>query len=106
MDDKTFAEDVMSRLASLQELRTEPMMGGYAIYSQNIFFAIAYQARLYFRVNPVTKKDYEACGSSPFQPSPRVRLTTYYEVPEAIAGSASDLLEWARKAIGKRPAQE
>lgn len=106
MDDKTFAEDVMTRLGSLPELRTDEMMGGYAIYSQNIFFAIAYQNRLFFRVNPVTKREYEAYGSMAFQPSPRVRLTTYYEVPGPIAENSPELLEWARKAIGKSQAHE
>lgn len=101
MDDKTYAEEVMQRLNALPELRTEEMFGGYAIYSRKVFFAIVYKNRLYFRVNPVTRKDFETYGSSAFQPSDRVRLTTYFEVPEPIAANDNELLEWARKAIGK-----
>lgn len=101
MDDKAYAEEVMQRLQSLPELHTEEMFGGFAIYSQKIFFGIVYQNRLYFRVTPATRKDFEAYGSSAFQPSDRVRLTTYFEVPEPIAANDAELLEWARKAIGK-----
>jgi DNA transformation protein and related proteins len=99
-DDQVYATQVMERLAGLPELRSESMFGGYAIYSQSVFFAIAFRERLYFRVTPATKKDFEAYGSGPFQPSDRVRLTTYYEVPAAVAASDAELLQWARKAIG------
>jgi DNA transformation protein and related proteins len=99
-DDEAYAGRIMERLASLPELRSEIMFGGYAIYSQSVFFAIAFRERLYFRVTPATKKDFEAHGSGPFQPSDRVRLTTYYEVPAPILAGDADLLQWARKAIG------
>lgn len=93
----------MRRLNELPELRTESMFGGFAIYSQKSFFGIVFQGRLYFRVTPATKKDFEEYGSCAFQPSERVRLTTYYEVPPPIATHDGQLLDWARKAIGKLP---
>ncbi len=101
MDDKTFTDEIMERLNQLPELHTESMFGGIAIYSQKVFFGIAYQGRLYFRVTPATRRDFEAYGSTAFQPSERVRLTTYYEVPGSIADDSGQLVEWARKAIGK-----
>lgn len=100
MDDKAYTDSILDRLSALPELRSEPMFGGFAIYSKKIFFAIAFQGRLYFRVTPATKKDFEAQGSGPFQPSERVRLTTYYEVPSPIAGDSTQLLQWAQKAVG------
>jgi TfoX/Sxy family transcriptional regulator of competence genes len=101
MNDQAFAERVMEQLNQLPELHTEEMFGGTAIYSQTVFFAIAYRNRLYFRVTPATRRDFEAYGSTAFQPSERVRLTTYYEVPKPITDNVPELLEWARKAIGK-----
>jgi len=57
------------------------MFGGHGIYHQDVFFAIVYEGRLYFKTTPATRPSYEKEGMMAFRPSAKQTLKNYFEVP-------------------------
>lgn len=99
MTDEEFKDQLLQTFKELPELTTAEMFGGYAIYCSDKFFCIVYEGRFYFRVTEVSRQQYIERGSGPFQPTPRVKLTTYYEVPKEVADDPIEVMDWARKSI-------
>lgn len=71
------------------------MFGGHGIYSREIFFAIYYGDRLYFRVDEETRQHYLDAGMEPFEPPNARRIRSYYEVPGEVVASPEALSRWA-----------
>ena len=71
------------------------MFGGHGIYSREIFFAIYYDDRLYFRVDDETRQQYLDAGMKPFEPPNKRPMRSYYEVPDDVVASPNALCEWA-----------
>ena len=97
-----FRDFVLDQLSELGDVTSQAMFGGYGFYLGQIFFAIVYRRRLYFKTNDQTRSDYEARGMRPFRPNPRQTLKTYYEVPVGVLENQDELVEWARKAIAAK----
>lgn len=74
------------------------MFGGHGIYSRDVFFAIHYEDRLYFRVDDETRPAYERAGMEPFEPPNKSPVRSYYEVPPDVVASRGPLREWAEAA--------
>lgn len=100
MSDEELRDDLLTRFSDLENLEAKEMFGGYAIYSNSKFFCIVFKGNFYFRVNDRTRPDYINYGMAPFAPSERVKLTTYYGVPDEISENRGKLLNWARASIG------
>lgn len=96
--DAGFKDFVIEQLADLGELRARAMFGGWGLYGDEVFFAIVWGGRLFFKTDEATRRDYEARGSGPFRPSPRQTLRTYYEVPADVLEDPEELQRWARGA--------
>ncbi len=95
-----FAQHVLDQLHGLgKSLRARAMFGGYGLYDGDLFFAILWKGRLFFKTTPQTAQRYLAFDMEPFQPSPTQTLKNYFEVPEGIIERPAELLEWAREAI-------
>lgn len=75
------------------------MFGGFGIYAGEVFFAIIFDSRLYFKTNDVTKKQYEDWGMKPFIPSAKQIMKRYYEVPADVYEEAGALEELAMESI-------
>lgn len=95
------AERLLLDLARLGTVLARKMFGGVGIYYNDVFFAILYRGRLYFKVDDANRPAYEAAGMGPFRPFPDKSTTmrSYYEVPVAVQADAAALQAWARQAI-------
>jgi len=99
MADNSFKEFVLDQLARLGQLTCRAMFGGHGIYHQDVFFAIVYEGRLYFKTTPATRPSYEKEGMMAFRPSAKQTLKNYFEVPPHLLDSANALIPWARQAV-------
>ncbi len=97
---QVFVAFVMDQLSRLSGVRTRAMFGGHGLYQGEDFFGIVHQARLYFRVNDVTRTRYEKCDMEPFRPVKGPKLGKYYEVPPDVIEDPKEITAWAREAVG------
>ena len=97
-----FLNDVTTRLANVDGLRSRAMFGGWGLYAGAAFFAIVYRGRLYLRTTAATRGEYTSRGSGPFRPNAKQTLWDYYEVPADVFGDEALLTQWARAAIDGR----
>ena len=114
MADNSFKDFVLDQLAALPEVRARAMFGAHGLYQGGRFFAILDEGRLFFRTDVASAADYTAHGMEPFTYEQRGRIITfqYHEVPPDVLESASELVEWAQRAIqvaaenSKKPARK
>jgi DNA transformation protein len=102
MADESFKEFVLDQLSALSDVRVKAMFGGHGVYAGERFFGILDEGRLYFKVDDATRGDYETRGMEAFTYEMKGRMMTmgYYEVPPDVLENPSELVLWARKAIG------
>lgn len=94
-----FVAFVLDQLSDLEGVSAKRMFGGFGVYSQGLIFAIVSDARLYFKTDDQTKQRYIAAEMQPFQPTQKMTLKTYYEVPPDVIESRLQLVEWARESL-------
>ncbi len=87
-------------LAEVVPIRTKAMFGGVGIYSEDLFFALLAEDKLYFKVDETNRADYEAAGMSPFFPFDSPTPMGYWEVPNNVQNTLSELKIWVDKALG------
>lgn len=95
----SFVQFIAEQLSDMPELRIRAMFGGHGIYSGLVMFGIHAQGRLYFRVDDITRKQYEEAGMKPFIPYGKNTMKYYYEVPADAVESTGELLSLARQSI-------
>lgn len=92
-----FALDQLGQVAPVTSRR---MFGGVGFYAEGLFFALADDDTLYFKVDDTTRGDFEAEGMTPFRPfGPDTAPMAYWEIPERLLDSPDDLGPWMRKAL-------
>ena len=96
--DDTFVEFICDQLDNFAIVTYKAMFGGYGLYCGDLFFAIVFDGRLYFKTDEESQKRYEEWDSEPFQPNAKQRLKSYFEVPIEILEEAPRLVEWAEEA--------
>ena len=96
-----FRRFVLDQLEELGGVLPRSMFGGVGLYRNGLFFGIVAGDVLYLKVDERTRRDYEAARMAPFKPyAHRPGSMQYYAVPVGVLESASELAEWARKAVG------
>ena len=95
----SFKAFVLGQLKDIGELDCRAMFGGYGIYSEEIFFGIIYEGKLFFKTSEETRQAYLAKGMKPFQPTATQILRDYYEVPVNIIEDCTMLAELAEESI-------
>lgn len=107
---REYRELIEERLAAvaMAPIRTKSMFGGLGIYSGDLFFAVADDGCLYFKVDDTNRPDYEAAGMEPFNPMNAPTPMSYWEVPKSVFDDPKELGVWMEKAVGvaeraKRP---
>ncbi|MDQ3936468.1 MAG: TfoX/Sxy family protein [Actinomycetota bacterium] len=75
------------------------MFGGQGIYAEGKMFAVAYDERIYLKVDDESRAEFEELGSGPFRPNERQTLRSFYELPDAIAADDAELAAWLHRAI-------
>lgn len=101
MPDDSFKEFVLDQLSALPELRTRAMFGAFGIYSDDKFFGILDEGRLFFKTDAQSQADYTSRGMPPFtyESKGKVMTMSYHEVPPDVLENPQELTLWARKAI-------
>lgn len=95
---RAFVVDQLSRVAP--GVRSRRMFGGLGIYSNDVFFAVADDDVLYFKVDDSNRGDFEARGLGPFRPyGPDGEAMQYYEIPADLLEDTDALASWVDKAI-------
>jgi DNA transformation protein and related proteins len=95
-----FRAFVLDQLADLDDVVPRAMFGGVGLYCRGVFFGIIANDVVYLKVDDTNRGDYERARMSPFRPYPdRSGTMEYFAVPIDVLENASDLTEWARKAV-------
>lgn len=97
-----FLDFVLDQLSELGGVRARAMFGGHGLYADDVFFGIVSAGRLYFKTDDESRDDYRALGMSPFRPTEKQTLRTYYEVPVSVLEDDEELVRWAVRACAAR----
>ncbi|VGQ09616.1 hypothetical protein SB5439_04743 [Klebsiella variicola] len=91
----------VDELSGWARVTTRPLFGAIALYRENQIFAMVWKGALYFKVDSISRRDYEAAGSHPLGyegKNDEHALKTYWEVPADVTEDNGTLLEWAQRA--------
>jgi DNA transformation protein len=94
-----FAEFVLDLLGGPRRVRTRRMFGAMGYYSGELFFAIAHDDMLWFRVDAQSRVAYEAEGMPGFDPMGSGRPMSYSAVPPRLYDDPDELKAWMRRAL-------
>lgn len=109
-NDKAQIEAWVAQMSAHIPVRARAMFGGHGFYAGDLFFALADDDRLYFKVDDSNRAEFESHGMEPFVPWPGAAPMGYYPVPQKILDSAEELSVWMDAAIAvaeanKKPAR-
>jgi len=92
-----FVLDLLNEVAPVTGRR---MFGGVGYYAAGLFFALAADDLLYFRVDESSRPDFEAEGMQAFAPmGPGAKPMNYFTVPARLYDEAEELAVWMRRAL-------
>lgn len=95
-----FREYVLEQLGRLAPVTSRRMFGGVGIYADGLFFAVIDDETLHFKVDDVTRGDYEARGLEPFRPfGEEGPAVDYYPVPGELLEDPDALRPWMDAAL-------
>lgn len=95
-----YMDYVLDQLQAVGPVLSRRMFGGVGLYMGKVFFAIIANDVLYFKVDEISRNDYEQMGMSPFQPyKNRAVSMRYYEVPIEILEDVELLDVWVRRSL-------
>jgi DNA transformation protein and related proteins len=84
----------------LHNVRGRSMFGGVGIYSGDLFFALIDDDTVYFKVDDITRPEFERRKMDPFRPyGPDGEVMQYYCVPGEVLEDAEALDDWVQRAI-------
>lgn len=105
-----YVEDLFS---SFGEITIRKMFGGAGVYCDGAIFALIAEDELWFKVDDVTRAEFEAAGLKPFEVemNGKVGTMSYYNVPEDIFDDNDELKHWTFMALAasvpaKKPAKK
>ncbi|MFN3961369.1 MAG: TfoX/Sxy family protein [Fimbriimonadaceae bacterium] len=109
-NDKAQIEAWVAQMSAHTPVRTRAMFGGHGFYAGDLFFALADDNQLYFKVDDSNRAAFEAHGMEPFVPWPGAAPMGYYPVPQVILDNPPELGAWMDAAIAvaeanKRPSR-
>lgn len=90
---------LLEQLNRVRPVTSRAMFGGLGLYADGLFFALADDGVLYFKVDDSNRGDFEALGTGPFRPYGDDRCMGYYEVPEEVLEDEERLEPVLRKAL-------
>ena len=105
---RQYLEFVLDQLGSVRAVRSRRMFGSVGFYAGELFFAIASDDALYFKVNDETRADYEREGMKPFCPfeDDTKAMRGYYELPSRVLEDLEELAAWLRRALAVAAASQ
>lgn len=91
---------VLELLGEVTGVVARRMFGGVGYYADGLFFALADDDELYFRVDAESRGHYEREGMKAFSPmGPESRSMNYYTVPPRLFDEPEEWAVWTRRAI-------
>jgi DNA transformation protein len=91
---------VLDLLGAVRTVTARRMFGGVGYYADGLFFAIADDDLLYFRVDETSRPYYEAEGQQAFAPmGPGTKSMNYYTLPARLYDDTEELAVWLRRAL-------
>jgi DNA transformation protein len=91
---------VLELLGAVTPVVARRMFGGVGYYADGLFFALADDDELYFRVDERTRADYEREGMKAFSPmGPDSKSMSYFTVPPRLYDEPEEWALWTRRAI-------
>lgn len=96
-----YADYLRDLLRPLGAIRLRRMFGGYGIYADDLFFAVVIEGQLHFKVDAVTRPQFEAASLEEWvyeKEGKPVRMN-YFRPPEEIFDDEEPLLLWGRLAL-------
>ena len=95
-----FVDFVIEQMSSVGGLRVRAMFGGYGVYQNDRIFAIIAEDTLYFKVDAVTRGEFEAKGLRPFTyvASGKTATMQYFEAPPEVFEEQEAMRSWVQKA--------
>lgn len=100
--DVEFKDFVVDQLRELHDVAARRMFGGWGLYRGGVFFGIVSKGQMFVKTDTAFRKLFTARGMGPFQPTPKITLKTYYEVPIDVLEDSAALGEWAHRAVSCR----
>ena len=95
-----FSTFLLDTLGAVRPVTARRMFGGVGFYAEGLFFAIAAEDLLYFRVDDASRGFFEREGMQAFCPKgPGTKSMNYYTVPARLYDDAEELALWMRRAI-------
>lgn len=92
---------LIDRLAPLGAVTARAMFGGHGLYLDGLMFGLIWADTAYFKVDDLTRGDYERAGMPPFRPyADRAVAFSYFELPAAALGDPEVLRDFASRAHG------
>ena len=109
----SFIDYVKDLFSPFGEISVRKMFGGAGIYCDGAIFAIIGDDDIWFKVDDVTRPEFEAAGLRPFEVEMKGKTGTmsYYNAPEEIFDDNDVLRRWTGLALGaaargKKPAKK
>jgi len=98
---KGYRSWIQEQLGQVRPVEGRSMFGGLGLYSGGLFFALADDDRLYFKVDDATRPRYQEAGMGAFDPFKDGRtMEGYYEVPGEVLEDPEQLTPWMEAALG------
>lgn len=96
-----YADYLRDLLRPLGGIRLRRMFGGHGIYAGELFFAVIVEEQLYFKVDAVSRPQFEAAGLEEwtYEKDGKVVHMNYFRPPEDIFDDEDALLLWGRRAL-------
>ncbi len=97
--DTSFVQFLLDDQLADLKIKAKRMFGCHGLYRDELFFGIVANGTLYLKAEEESRKKYLEQGMLAFQPSPKIRLKNYYQVPVDIIEDFEELLKWVRESI-------
>lgn len=96
----SFRDFVLEQLEyARRDIRAKRMFGGVGFYAGDLFFAIADNDTLYFKVDDETRPRFVESGMGPFRPyGAEGETMQYYQVPIGVLEDSDALKTWVADA--------
>jgi DNA transformation protein len=95
------AEHLEDLLRPLGAIRLRRMFGGYGIYADELFFAVVLDDQLYFKVDAVSRPEFEAADLEEwiYRKDGKPVHMNYFRPPEDVYEDEDSLRRWGRLAL-------
>lgn len=97
--DPEVRKNLEDQLRKVCNLRSRAMFGGVGFYADDLFFALADDGVLYFKVDDLNLARFEEAGCSPFIPWPGAAPMGYWSLPKGVLEDESALREWVESSV-------